>query len=802
MVEPLQWYLSVQVLGVLAFPLAFALFSRLPDRGYTFAKPLALVLVSYTWWLLGLTQLIPTSRLTLAGILLLGAVFSAWILRQHFPAIREHLRVEWRAILVAEGVFLVFFVLWLAIGSESPAINHTEKPMDFAFMNAVLQSPSFPPEDPWLSGHPISYYYFGHLMMASVTKLAAIPSAIGYNVAVSFIPALLGMAAFGLVYNLVRLSRGGVAAALGFGLAAPALLMLVGNLEGTLEFLHVQGWGSDGFWRWVGIKGLEAPAAAGSGVFPEQSWWWWRATRVIDTLAGGQSLDYTITEFPFFSFILGDLHPHVIALPFLVMFLGVALNLFQSQERLGLAWLRQHPVESFTVAMLLGSLAFINIWDFPVFVVVLGLVVFAKNYGGEPAGRERPDDLTRAALNTGLFMVPLVGVAYALFIPFYLGLSTQASGILPVSGFGSRPFLFFVVMGLPFVFGISFLLRQMTGLTRLSRHDHRAILLILVVSPIPWLLWAVIILFIGAFSGDIAASGLKIGSRSLLVLPGLAIAGLAWFSALQRLRGDNQPLVAFPLLLLAAAFYLLVGAELFFLVDFFGNRMNTVFKAYFQSWLLLSLAGAYGLYYWYAHWQPGPIRFRVAQYAWVTLVVVLLAASLYYPVGAVIDRTGILDPRHTAKDNSLDGLKFVQQVEPGEYAAIAWLRDQAPRGRIVEAVGDDYSPYGRISASTGLPTILGWKGHERQWRGTAQLFEGREEDVALIYQSSDGDTVRRLLEKYDVRYVYVGSRERASYGKSNLSEFSGFLKTAHTGPGVIIYERIEGDQTTNNARAS
>jgi YYY domain-containing protein len=792
-IDAFIWFLVIELLGVLAFPLAFTLFQRLPDRGYTLTKPFALVLVSYLLWVLGLIHLVPNSRFTIIGILALGAAISGWALHKRSNAIWSFLSSEWRLLLVAEGVFLGFFALWLAIVSEIPAINHTEKPMDFAFLNAILQSRYFPPEDPWLAGHPISYYYFGHFVMALVTKLTALSSAVGYNIAVSLVPALLGISSFGLLYNLVRLSGGGLRAALGFGLIAPGLLMLIGNLEGALEFVHAQGWGSDGFWDWVGIKGLEGTVVASPGIFPDQPWWWWRATRVIDTLSNGQSLDYTITEFPFFSFILGDLHPHVMALPFLTLFLSLGLNLFVSQERLGLSWLVRHPLESLAVALLLGSLAFLNIWDFPVFAVILGIIIFTKSYGDE--FHLNPEDgkaaLSRAALNTALMASPLVVVAVALFIPFYLDLSSQASGVLPVIEFSTRPFLFFLVMGLFFILGLSFLLRQLPGLARPTQQDAPAALSILVVTLTPFLLWAIIMLLVSLFTEGIVSGLGEIGGRFLLVLPGLVIVGLAGFSATQRVRLRKDPVAAFPLLLLAVAFYLLAGAELFFLVDFFGNRMNTVFKVYFQCWLLLSIVGAYGFYYWWTRRQSHRFSLRVGQYAWAGAVAALLVASLYYPVGAALDRTGLLNGNHTLENNTLDGLAFLRQSNPAEYAAVMWLRDQAPLGRIVEAVGDDYSDYGRISASTGWPTVLGWKGHEHQWRGTTRIFDGREEDVAQIYQSADAERVRQLLEQYDVRYVYVGRRERSKYGVNNLSKFDDFMRTAFEQDGVIIYERVE-----------
>ncbi|MEE8369531.1 MAG: DUF2298 domain-containing protein, partial [Dehalococcoidia bacterium] len=145
------------------------------------------------------------------------------------------------------------------------------------------------------------------------------------------------------------------------------------------------------------------------------------------------------------------------------------------------------------------------------------------------------------------------------------------------------------------------------------------------------------------------------------------------------------------LLVAGLAFYLLAGAEMFYVADQFGGgfrRMNTVFKTYYQAWFLLGIAGSYGLYYLWSvrssagqflrlgRFAPGPVL-RAGRYFWVGAAAVLLVASLYYPVGAALDRTGILRDGHTVSDNTLDGLAFLQQPAPGEYASIVWLRDEA-----------------------------------------------------------------------------------------------------------------------------
>ena len=795
MIDALVWFLSIHLLGLLGLPLAFVLFSRLPDRGYTLAKPLGLVLASYLLWLLGLTGFIPNSQAAIIGILLLMAVAGGFIVRTHRREMGRFLATERKTIIVAEVVFLAFYLLWLGIVSSAPAINHTEKPMDFAFLNGVLQARHFPPEDPWLAGHSISYYYFGHFGMALLTKLTGIASSVSYNLSLSLVPALAATATFGIVYNLVRLSRGRRGTAVSYGVLGAVLLLVIGNLEGALEFVHLRGWGGEGFWQWVGIKGMEG-TATGQGLFPDGHLWWWRATRVIDTLSGGQSLDYTITEFPLFSFVLGDLHAHVLSLPFVVMGLALCLNVFMSGNRLGVAWLRHHPVESLAIALFLGSLAFINAWDFPLLAAVLAVVVLLKAYSQE---RDNP---WKAVASAVVMLLPILASAVVLFLPYYLTLDTQASGVSAWTGPSTRPFLFFIVIGLFFTLGVTFALAQLVDLPRPGRSQLPVIVPIVAVAFLPLLAWAALVLWdsgtgLGATLGDV-------GGRALWVLPGIVLAGVAAFSAVQRGLQRRSQVIAFPLLLLSLSIFLLVGVELFYVADLFGNRMNTVFKVYYQAWLMLAVVGVYGLWYWQGRRRVSarPTRrerqrpmFRirrrlqgVGRLCWTWALLVLILASLYYPVGAVLDRMGWLHGGPSFAGNTLDGLAFVKESSPGEYAAIQWLRDQAPPGRIVEAVGHDYSDYGRISASTGLPAILGWEGHELQWRGSHEPIAGRREHVASVYQSNDVAEVRGVLERYGVRYIYHGDRERETYGQSYLEEFDTILRTVFRQGGVIIYE--------------
>ena len=318
---------------------------RLADRGWTVARPLALLILAWITWIGNTLGIIPNSQAGIAITLIFLAVLAAWLGWWKRVELRDFFRRRWTVVATTELLFLAMFAFWALVISEVPAINHTEKPMDFGILNAIINSAQFPPEDQWLSGHPIAYYYGGHYVAAMLTTLTRIPSDVGYNLAMVTIPAMFSVGLLGLVYNLLRYAGATASRSLMLGTLAALCIGLLGNLSGVLEFAYVRGLGWEGLWEWIAIKGLEPPAS-GDGWLPDGFWWWWRGTRIIDTIGiDGTSLDYTITEFPFFSFLLGDLHAHVSALPYLTLALSLALTLLVAPEPPGLQWLQRNIPE-------------------------------------------------------------------------------------------------------------------------------------------------------------------------------------------------------------------------------------------------------------------------------------------------------------------------------------------------------------------------------------------------------------------------------------------------------------------------
>jgi uncharacterized membrane protein len=119
-------------------------------------------------------------------------------------------------------------------------------------------------------------------------------------------------------------------------------------------------------------------------------------------------------------------------------------------------------------------------------------------------------------------------------------------------------------------------------------------------------------------------------------------------------------------------------------------------------------------------------------------------------------------------------------------AAIQWLQ-AAPPGVLVEAVGGSYSSAARISTLSGQPSVLGWPGHELQWRGGSREMGSRETDIQMLYQTGDWDATNEILQRYNVSYVYIGAMERSTY-HLNEAKFARFLEPVFQQGGVIIYD--------------
>jgi len=231
---------------------------------------------------------------------------------------------------------------------------------------------------------------------------------------------------------------------------------------------------------------------------------------------------------------------------------------------------------------------------------------------------------------------------------------------------------------------------------------------------------------------------------------------------------------------------LTVSVEFIYLRDSFDTRMNTVFKFYYQGWVLLGIASAFGAYYLVERLRRTRSLARsVGLAVWGLVGLVLVGAGLSYTVAATMSKADGF-----AGTPTLDGTRYVAQWRPDDYAAVQWLRQHALEGAVmVEAPGGSYTEYNWVSAHSGVPTLLGWGGHELQWRGGYTEAGLREPDIATIYQSTDPDETQRVIDKYGIDYVYVGPLERSKYQVSQAvtRKLERMMRRVFEQGGVVIY---------------
>jgi YYY domain-containing protein len=248
-----------------------------------------------------------------------------------------------------------------------------------------------------------------------------------------------------------------------------------------------------------------------------------------------------------------------------------------------------------------------------------------------------------------------------------------------------------------------------------------------------------------------------------------------------------DPSTTFVLWITLMGLALTFSVEFVYLRDTFGTRMNTVFKFYYQAWVLLSLSGAYAVFYVLQGSLMRRPRSRPARWGrlvWALVLLALFGMSAVYPLVASYNKAGGYQAAPT-----LDGTAYMAEHHPDDHAAIEWLNENVEGAPgIVEATGGSYSYFARVSAQTGLPTVLGWGGHELQWRGNYDEAGRREPDISTIYESLDPDLTLTLLDKYGIKYVYVGDLERQKYPQLTMAKFDQLFDVAYRNDSVTIYE--------------
>ena len=782
------WLAVAYAIWLAAIPFAWLALGNLHDRGAALARPLGLLAIGSAVWLVSLIGIAPSIGAIwwslLVAIALVGWTYVIWTSREEFGAF---LRQHWRDVLVAELVFLAAFAAFAALKANDPDIAGTEKPMDLTMLNAMVSDQYAPPADLWLSGFDVAYYYFGYWLFGGISQMSGIAPSIAYNLSLALIAGMAATCIYSLVAGFIRKDGGSTVRAMLGGGVSVGLLLVVSNLNGLWELLALLGVGENAFFDWLAIDGVDA-SSSGDGWRPTGFWWWWASSRVINTFGPyGEHLDFTIQEFPFFSFLLGDLHPHVMSIPFVLLALAMSVNLLWSRVRWGWSWLSEHRAAVLGIVLMIGAAGFINAWDVIVVLPVMAAAVLMKSY------RENGYRLAAAIRIATLPLAALVGLAIILYSNFYFGTLESQVGFPPVAPtrYGTR-LIHLTTVWLPLfavssVFVYGYVVQGMrrgrlaTVLARVSRPSGASLIWLLPLSAcvFVYVAWAVThVIFNDNFRWLHLAERLPVS-----VLTGALFIVLAG-TLLVRARRGSSDAAQMSLLIAAVAMFYIFFAEHFYALDFFATRMNTVFKLYYQAWIILSVVGGYGIYHWLRVHPRLVGKAQIWSSAGAVLVVLLMAVGCYYAVAASVTKTSETSTRVT-----FDGLAFMESRSPDRLDAINWIRlNLGSDSILVESVGGGYSEYGRYSGFSGVPGVLGWTGHERQWRGGDAGWSEREGDVRRIYELSDLAEVRTLIAQYGVTHVVVSDLEREKYTEIDATKFAHIGSLAYSNARVEIYD--------------
>jgi YYY domain-containing protein len=747
-----------------------------------------MAVVTYAVFLFGTIHLFPftfTTIISLISILFLfGLVISYAVSGISRKPIRKGQRWKYMVLFGVEECFFFFaYFFWSWVKAHEPSIQGLEKFMDYGFMQILLNSQYFPAPDMWWAGGSINYYFFGHLVTAVMTKLSGLDLSVTFNLMLSTLFALTLTMSFSIGVQLSVVSsqlsdhlnaHSRKLKALLSGLMTSFLVTMAGNMQTLYAF--TKGYTGDNvvpFWTvlWSSSEFFQKLPVGMA------TYWYANATRFIP---------FTIHEFPSYSFVVSDVHGHVLSIPFVLLTIAILiivgekilfqdrsmkflLALFHKKMQAGdlrTAKTKQHSVISYFMlhisyfvftGFLLGILLMTNALGGPIYGLLFVLLITAslsvpfigmirRLFGKTSPVADGPYELLKKIM----IPVDIVGVAaFLTAMPFLKYFTSFASGI----GVNCPPsFLANTKIG-PFLF---------EGVEKCQK------------SPV----WMMTLLW-----GFFWYTGIWLFFRKI------------WTK-----EQYNNPINRILKVFYICGMILIIIPEFFYVKDIYPAhfRSNTMFKLGYEAFIMWSIIAGYVIVHFLflrcgslfdrIRYSSNAVRstrptynrrtIRLVQLIFFLLLLPQLFLISIFPYFSIRSYFGELKTYR-----GLYGLQWLEEKYPDDFEAIRWLKNevvsrqslalrQSGSGElktenslpvIVEADGDSYTDYNHVSAFAGVPTIIGWAVHEWLWRGNYDVVSPRKDDVRKIYESTDINEVRDLLKKYNVTYIIVGPLEREKY---------------------------------------
>lgn len=715
----LTWWEMLFLLGLVFMPVTSRMFRGFDDNGWMFSKVLAVAVCGYVQWLLTCLKITPFTGITcviLTVICCLGSLLYGIKCKNRLP---DSLPRKQAALVYQEELlYFLVFLFWTYLAGFHPAAHGTEKYMDFGFMQAMMRSTTLPAQDMWYAGKPFNYYYGGQYLAVFLTKLTGTNVEVTYNLMRTMVAAFAFLLPFSLVRQMLKdkLRTGREWSFCLGGILAGMAVSMSGNLHYIIYGIIL---------RLLKIK---------------TDYWFPSSTRYIgfDSAVTG---DETIHEFPSYSFVLGDLHAHVINVFLVLTVLGILYSWMKTNS--GKSW-RQREIG--LLGLLLGMFLFSNTWDFMIYyVVICGTLLFGnlKRYSSGSF-------ISQALKWSVIQWVELLAAAFLASLPFHLtfeNVMVQGIGIVKIH---TAFYQFSVLWAFPLLVCVPFVIGILRRIGTFPEKKFRS------------------------FFSNIKYSDLY---GLVLVLCAIGLIFIPEFVYVRDIYEKTAP------------------------------RANTMFKLTYQAYIMFGIMMAYILVFFTVNrikrcngadstvMCKGLLRCpRLQSLTGIIAILVLISTCGYLENAITHWFTGF--PKRNAYQ-TLNATNYLETAISDDAAAIRWLNDNVEGQPIIlEASGDSYQDYdNRVSAMTGLPTVLGWYVHEWLWRNDLEEENQRKEDVQTIYTSSNADQIKSLIEKYKISYLFIGSCEYEKYGEINSELLASIGKVVFRQSETTIIEVSNGTMT-------
>lgn len=766
----LSWWMTLAVITVTFYPIIGIIFQRFSDGGWMFAKVIGLALSGWFVWLLSSMHLMKFTRTNMIVAIVICFVINLILVVLAYLWMNKHAakKKTWndlyglsgeriRSMLTVEIMFFALFLFWTYARGLRPEVSNTESPMDYGFMAAMMRTDYMPPQDIWLSGKAINYYYVGQYMATFLTKLSGVRVNEGYNLALMTIASATFTLSFSLIFNVMKTFLTDCGMRKRTSLKDPILLRVkkvsrikctvAGLIAGTaVTFAANMHYPIYKFIiPWIQkLKGLEV-----------SSYWFPSSTRFIGYNPVKEH-DKTIHEFPAYSFVLGDLHAHVINIIFVLSVLGLLYALLLKRKehmddlRLGATipkpnlWREGFQPIILLLGFFIGLFHMTNYWDYPIYYVVCGAIILFSN----AVLYQFSFDTIKL---TAIHAVVILGIGELTALPFTLNFDKISSAIC-ISDQHTAFNQLLILWGLPIILVVFFVITRYRDLRWEGYITHKN----------------------NEYIKNKCKQKEKRKQRNAAVRakteqPETSVSFTGEKNKLFQFIESLQISDLFIVTIGLCAIGLILLPEVIYVDDIYGDykRANTMFKLTYQGFIMFGLCMGYIITRFLCYGRT-KIRRVIA-----VIGLVLLAWTSHYSVTAMNSWFGNIFKTENYK--SLDGIAFMENRNSDDYEVIQWLNQNITGTEVVlEANGDSYSDYCRLSAFTGLPTIVGWDTHEWLWRsgalsGFPPIVKERKEDVKTIYTSTDRNTILYYLNKYQVSYVYLGSLEADKFGTENAA---------------------------------